>query len=140
MLPKKVSAYFNLEIGLSGGLVMGIIVFLINYAATQDTINSTIAAIKQGVYTFFFGGAIMRMCEVIAVKIRNRYWGVILSMLIPSLVSLLLTFGVHSLRGTPRPFESTVPTAFFVIPATLVWGYRKRYKHDAAKAKKIPVS
>ena len=53
-------------------------------------------------------------------------WAILLSIVIPSVVSLALTYGVHSLRGTPMPLESTVPTAIFVIPSTLVWGYISR--------------
>ena len=33
---------------------------------------------------------------------------------------------VHSLKGTPLPLESTIPTAVFVIPSTLIWALMKR--------------
>jgi len=51
-------------------------------------------------------------------------------MIIPSAVAIGLTFGLHNLKGTPKPIESTIPTAVFVIPSTAIWGYRKR-KHYA---------
>ncbi|MEZ5195489.1 MAG: hypothetical protein R2764_03565 [Bacteroidales bacterium] len=125
--------YFDWKVGLAGGLVMGIIVFFINYSPTSGIFHSFTAAIKQGIYTFFFGGMIMRLCEIIAIKIKPFYPAVFFAMLIPSAVSLALTFGVHSLKGTPKPFESTIPTAVFVIPSTLIWGYFKR-----KRIKKIP--
>ncbi|MBN2173506.1 MAG: hypothetical protein JW731_05205 [Bacteroidales bacterium] len=121
--------YFDYKIGLAGGLVMGVIVFFINFHATSDPFDSTIAAIKQGIYTFLFGGWIMKLCEILAIKINQQFMAVFLAMLIPSFISLLLTFGVHSMRGTPRPVESTIPTAIFVIPSTLVWGIIKRKKN-----------
>lgn len=126
--------YFDWKIGLAGGLVMGIIVFFINYSPTSDFINSFTAAIKQGIYTFFFGGLIMKMCEIIAIKIKPFFPAIFFAMLIPSFISLALTYGLHSLKGTPKPIDSTIPTVIFVIPSTLIWGYLKRKR----EAKKIP--
>ncbi|MEZ5084610.1 MAG: hypothetical protein R2750_14390 [Bacteroidales bacterium] len=120
--------FFDYKIGLAGGLVMGIIVFIINYRMAGDVAGSFTAALKQGVYTFFFGGTIMRLCEIIAIKLNPAFWAVFLAMLIPSFISLVLTYGVHSLKGTPKPIESTIPTAIFVIPSTFIWGYLKRMK------------
>ncbi len=124
------SKYFEFKIGFAGGIIMGIIVFIINYNATSETIGASTAAIKQGIYTFFFGGSIMKICEIIAIRIPSKKMAIVLAILIPSFISLVLTFGVHSLKGTPLPIESTVPTAVFVIPSTAVWGYLKRKKED----------
>lgn len=123
--------FFDFKIGLAGGLVMGIIIFLINYLETGLFMGSFTAALKQAFYTFLFGGSIMKLCETIAVKINQKWTAIFLAMLIPSAISLGLTFGLHSLKGTPLPLESTIPTAIFVIPSTFIWGYLKR--------KKIPV-
>ena len=109
---------------------MGIIVFFINFKATAEITGAITAAIKQGIYTFFFGGSIMKICEIIAIKIPSKKTAIVLATLIPSLISLALTFGLHSLKGTPRPIESTIPTAVFVIPSTAIWGYLKRKKAD----------
>lgn len=123
---REVYNFFDYKIGLAGGLVMGIIIFIINYRLAGDINGSFTAAFKQGIYTFFFGGTIMKLCEIIAIKVGPAYWALFLAMLIPSFISLILTFGIHSLKGTPRPIESTIPTAIFVIPSTLIWGYIKR--------------
>lgn len=125
--------YFDFKVGLAGGLVMGIIVFFINYNAAHETVGALTAAIKQGIYTFFFGGSIMKLCEIIAIRISSKRLAIFLATLIPSFISLALTFGLHSLKGTPRPIESTIPTAVFVIPSTAVWAYLKRKKLDKSK-------
>lgn len=128
------SKYFDFKIGFAGGIVMGIIVFFINYKATGEITGAITAALKQGIYTFFFGGSIMKICEIVAVRISNKNMALFLATLIPSFISLALTFGVHSLKGTPRPIESTIPTAVFIFPSTAVWGYLKRKnagKNDA---------
>jgi hypothetical protein len=134
--PFKVFAkYFDYKVGIAGGLVMGIIVFLINYFATSDGLNSGIAAAKQSIYTFFFGGAIMKLAEILSINIRQAGWAIFLAMMIPSIISILLTFGVHSLKGTPMPIESTIPTAIFVIPSTFIWAIIKRRKIKSAQQK-----
>jgi len=118
--------YFDYKIGLAGGSVMAIVVFIINYRATGETTGAFTAAAKQGVYTFFFGGLIMKICEFLAISINYKYLAFFLASLIPSIIAIALTFGVHSLRGTPRPVESTIPTVLFVFPSTAIWGILKR--------------
>ena len=115
---------------MAGGLVMGTIVFFINYNSNIEITGAFTAAIKQGIYTFFFGGSIMKLCEIIAIRITAKSLAIIMATLIPSIVSLTLTYLVHSLKGTPRPIESTIPTAIFIFPSTAIWGYLKRKRFD----------
>ena len=117
--------FIDFKIAISGAIVMGGIVFSINYSATHELTGSLTAALKQGSYTFIFGGILMKSCELIAITIQKRKLAILGSMLIPSVFTLLLTFAMHSMKGTPKPFESTLPT-LIIIPATLVWGVRKR--------------
>ncbi len=116
--------------GLAGAVVMAVLVYYINYNATQDTTGSSTAAIKQGFYTFLFGGVIMRMSERLAVEITKKTIAIVAACLIPSIISLILTYGLHSLKGTPKPLQSTLVTAVFVIPSTAVWGMVKRKKQE----------
>lgn len=118
--------FIDYRIGLMGGLVMGIIIFYVNYYDTYDLVGATTAALKQAAYTFLFGGTIMKGCEHLAKRIRSRTAALAAAVIIPSAVSIGLTFGVHNLKGTPKPLESTIPTAILVIPSTAVWGIRKR--------------
>ena len=128
--------YIDYRMGMYGAIVMATIVFIINFYGTGNTLGATTAALKQGTYTFFFGGVIMRMSERIATEVSKRLVALILACVVPSLVSLTLTFGVHSLKGTPKPFESTIPTAIFVIPSTLIWGLMSRKKLEKSLAPK----
>ena len=114
---------------------MGVIVFMVNHYSTDDLTGSFTAALKQGVYTFFFGGFIMKLCETLAIKGHPGWLAIVLAVLVPSFISLALTFGVHSMKGTPKPVESTIPTAIFVIPSTLVWGIMKRKRKVAFPGK-----
>ena len=72
----------------------------------------------------------MKLSERIATGLDPKFIAIVLATVVPSLISLALTFGIHSLKGTPKPIESTIPTAIFVIPSTFVWGYLKRVQKD----------
>lgn len=119
--------FIDYRIGLAGAVVMGGIVFSINYYTTHESFGSLTAALKQGTYTFIFGGTLMKVCEYIATNIRSKTSAIVLAVAIPSVFTLLLTYAMHNLKGTPKPFESTIPTTI-IIPATAIWGYRKRFK------------
>ena len=122
---KFIQKFIDYKIGIAGAIVMGGIVFSINYFTTYVTFGSLTAAIKQGTYTFLFGGTLMKGCEYLATTIRKRTMAIILSVLVPSVITLILTFTMHRLKGTPKLMESTVPT-LIIIPATAIWGYKKR--------------
>ena len=118
--------FVDFRLGLIGAVVMACIVFAVNYYHTRYLFGSSTAALKQGTYTLIFGGVIMRGCEYLATRIRMQALAIVAAVLIPSAVAVSLTFAVHSMKGTPKPVESTIPTALLVVPSTLVWGFRKR--------------
>jgi hypothetical protein len=118
--------YADFKMGLIGACVMAAIVFGVNYFATHELYGATTAALKQGIYTAIFGGIIMRLSGYFATRIKNRFTALAAAMIIPSVIAISLTFFVHSMKGTPEPVGSTIPTAIFVIPSTAVWGYLRR--------------
>jgi hypothetical protein len=126
---KSAQKFIDFRIGIAGAIVMGGIVLGINYFSTHEMLGSITAAIKQGAYTFIFGGTLMRACEYLATNIKKRGTAIMASIVIPSVFTLFLTFGMHNLKGTPKPIESTIPT-LIIIPATAVWGIRKRKQMD----------
>ena len=119
------SKYINYKMGSIGAVIMGALVFGVNYYATQDLMGSTTASLKQAGYTLLFGGAVIRGCEYLATTIRNKTKALIASVLIPSAATFMLTYGMHSLRGTPEPKKSTLPTSI-ILPITFFYGREKR--------------
>ena len=113
------------KIGIAGAFFMGGVVFAINYFSTHEITGSVTAALKQGSYTFLLGGIFMKGCENLATKIKKRTLAIMASVVIPSALTLILTFTMHNFKGTPKPLESTIPT-LLIIPATAVWGFKKR--------------
>ncbi len=116
--------YFDPKLGLAGALLLGSIVFFINY--DYGIGNGLIAASKQFFYTFFIGGFITRLCENIASSIKKESIAIITAVLIPSLIAVILTYIVHSIKGTPEPLNSTIPTMFLAPPGFLWWALKKR--------------
>lgn len=117
--------YFDFKIGVAGALFMGTIVFCINYFSTNLVLESLTASLKQGAYTFLFGGFLMKGCEYIAIIIKKRNLAIAMAIIIPTVVTLILTTVMHFLKGTPKPLASVIPT-LMIIPATAVWAVKKR--------------
>ena len=125
--------YVDYKMGMAGAMVMASVVFTINYIGTNNILGAFTASLKQGTYTFFFGGVITKMAERLATEITRKYLALFLACLLPSLLSITLTFGMHNLKGTPKPLQSTIPTVILVIPSTFIWGYINRRKMEKAK-------
>jgi hypothetical protein len=126
MIRKYAHRYINLKIGLIGALIMGSIVFIINME--HGWFLSTTAAMKQGLYTFFFGGIIVKLLEYLLRKITNPYLSIPVSVLVISGFTSLLVYGIHSLKGTPEPLLSTIPTLLMAPPGFLFLALRFKKK------------
>ena len=116
--------FFDPKMGLIGAAILGTVVFFINY--DHGIVWGITAAAKQATYTFLVGGTLTRLCENIASTIKNNRMAIFAAVLIPTTVSLILTYMVHSLKGTPEPLNSTIPTLFMAPWGFLWWALRKR--------------
>ena len=111
------------KMGLLGACFLGTTVFFINLKYGWEF--GLAAALKQATYTFFFGGFIVRLCEILAIRFDKRVWGIFWGTLVPTCLAITATFTVHSLKGTPEPYWSTLPTLLTAPPAFFVWSWRK---------------
>tara|TARA_B100000497_G_C7672091_1_gene405672 strand:+ start:626 stop:1039 length:414 start_codon:yes stop_codon:yes gene_type:complete len=116
--------FFDLKMGLYGAVIMAFIVYLIN--ADHDPAGALTAAAKQFVYTCIMGGVFTKMVENIAIKWEDKWTSLILAVVIPSLITIAFTYFMHTLRGTPEPLNSTVPTTLTAPISFSVWAYLKR--------------
>ena len=117
--------FIDYKIAVAGAVFLGGVVFCINYFTTHELPGSVTAALKQGGYTFLLGGVFMKGCENLATKIKSRTLAIVTAIIIPSALTLILSYTMHNFKGTPKQLESTIPTVL-IIPATAVWSYRKR--------------
>ena len=119
----KLARYFDLRMGLVGAGFMALVVLFVNIH--HGFIAALPAMLKQGLYTFLAGGFMMRMTENLALSTGKKS-AYLLSVGIPSLIAVSLTYLLHSLKGTPEPLWSTVPTLLLGPPGFWWWSYRKR--------------
>lgn len=117
--------------GLAGAFIMAGIVFLINLP--HGWALSTIAGLKQWIYTFFFGGVIIRLLEYALSVKANKYVSISLSVVSISILTVILVFMVHSMKGTPEPLLSTIPTMIMAPPGFLALAikFKKDQRKDA---------
>ena len=115
---------FDPKMGLVGALVLSVIVFAINF--DEGLKLATTAAAKQGFYTFFAGGFMMRLVENLSIKWDSKYLSYGISVLVATLIAVSFTYGLHSLKGTPKPILSTIPTIILGPPGFFWWAYKKR--------------
>jgi hypothetical protein len=72
-------------------------------------------------YRYFVAGFITRLRENIAVRVEQRSLALLLAVLLPSSIAVGLTTLLHSLKGTPEPLRSVLPTLLMAPPAFLWW-------------------
>jgi len=118
-----VNKFLDVRMGLLGACSMGLIVYFIN--SDHGLIAASIAASKQGLYTFFFGALFVKMAENIAVNIPDRMFAVVIGGAAPAILTSVLTYVLHAVKGTPEPFHSTVPTMILGTLSFSVWSYLK---------------
>jgi hypothetical protein len=119
----KVNALIDFKMGLLGAIFMGSLVFWINFDHGWD--DALVASLKQFFYTLFFGGLFLKMAENIATSINNRIWGIFAGGFFPMVLTAIMTFTMHSLKGTPEPFNSTLPTIFLAWLSFSIWSWEK---------------
>jgi len=109
-----------------GAIIMGLIVGAINIS--HGWWPATTAALKQAAYTFLFGGMLTKLLYIIAAKIPGKITSTIISALIISVITVALVYAVHSMKGTPMPLESTIPTAILAPFGFSFLAYRRKTK------------
>jgi len=127
-LGKYISKFINLKVGFLGAMVMGTIVFFINL--NHGWLLATTAGIKQGLYTFLFGGIIVKLLEYSLVKTRKKSYSIIVSVAFVSLITTFLVFLVHSLKGTPEPIQSTAATIILGPPGFLYLSFKFKKEQE----------
>lgn len=117
------SKYFDFKMGMLGALFMGTVIYHINSRYGVD--QAYIAAIKEGSKSLMIGGITMKLCENISTAYENKKISKFVAVAIPTVISVGTTYLIHSLDGTPKPVESTLPSV--MSAGTFVWwANRKR--------------
>ena len=127
-MPRRIKRFMDKHIhygmAFAGAGFLGTTVFIINYP--HGIAIALVAAAKQATYTFFAAGFITRNSENLAVRLDNRPLSLLMSVTVSSAIAVGLTYLVHSLKGTPEPLYSTIPTMITSPLAFLIVGWRKQ--------------
>ncbi|MFC1648562.1 hypothetical protein ACFL1B_03805 [Nanoarchaeota archaeon] len=118
--------YIDYKMGVVAGGLMGVIVAAVN--ASHGAVGATTAGAKQFSYTLVAGGIVTKLCENLAVRSKNKFQAYATAIIVPSIIAISATYGVHKMKGTPEPFDSTVPTMIMAPPGFAYWANRKRKK------------
>ena len=127
----QINRFLDVRMGILGAISMGTIVFFINQ--DHGWALGLIAASKQALYTFFFGALFVKMAENIAVMSTDRVKACVTGGTIPSMLTSVLTYLLHALKGTPEPFNSTLPTLFLSLISFSIWAYLKHRSEYSTK-------
>lgn len=139
MVRKIVDKHYDYRTGLLGAVVMGGMVYWVN--ADYGFWQAIPAALKQAGYTAIAGGFLTRICERMTRKFDGIPISLFLGMFVPSAIAVTLTYGVHMLKGTPEPFNSTIPTMVLAPLSFLYWSWRvKRRQEKAAELVEFAVN
>lgn len=127
-LLRQIKAFLDRHIdyrgAIAGAAVLGSIVLYINLDHGWGL--ALVAAGKQATYTFFAGGYMVRLNERIALALEPGLLAVPAGMFCAGGLAVSLTYIVHSMRGTPEPLNSTLPTLVLALFGFAFLGVRAR--------------
>jgi hypothetical protein len=129
---RSLGRFIDYPSAIAGAVIMGLIVGFVNMGFGWWP--ALTAAMKQAAYTFFFGGLIIRLLYLMTLSIHKKWIALVVSAATVSTLTIILVFAVHSMKGTPRPFESTLPTIILAPPGFFFLAWRKRKSNDASAA------
>lgn len=103
----KIPPWFDLPMACLGAVVSGVLVAWVNI--DHGALAALTAATKQAFYAFFATGLILRFAQWLALRPVARWLALGVAVLLPLLLTMVLLYAVHSLKGTAEPFYSTLP-------------------------------
>lgn len=120
--------FFDLRMGGAGSIVMGVVVYYVNHEHGFSL--AIVASLKQAFYTFFIGSLLSKLCENLSISFENKLLAVAMAVFTTTALSAILTFILHSIKGTPETINSTLVTIALAAPGFLWWSLKQRRKLD----------
>jgi peptidoglycan/LPS O-acetylase OafA/YrhL len=110
---QKLLTVFDIKAALLGSFIMSLAVAWINSGHGSDAAISS--GIRQGLYTFFVAGLSAQLCRNLTNRSIQKWAAIIKAVLIPTILTVTLVYIMHSTRGTPEPFYSSIPVAILSL-------------------------
>lgn len=110
---QKLLSVFDIKAAVLGSFIMSVIVAWINLGHGGDAAISS--GIRQGLYTFFVAGLSAQLCRNLTNSSIHKAAAIVKAVLIPTILTVTLVYIMHSTRGTPEPFYSSIPVAILSL-------------------------
>ncbi len=119
----------NMKMGTLSGIVVGAIVFAINYK--YGLFHSSLAFVKQFLFNFFMAAYNIKLIERLVSQIKEKWLAIFVGGFFPALIATLIVFLVHWLGQTPEPLRSTYWQGLFNLPlfTVIAWMYQSGQAH-----------
>ena len=108
---------------------MGSVVAYIN--SDSGIFPASIAAFKQALYTFFIGGVIIKILDLIVNRIKKKAYAYVISITVATFLTTSMVYFIHCMKGTPKPVDSTIATVILAPPGYIYLAYFKRKNHHS---------
>jgi len=111
--------WFDLPMACLGAVVSASLVGWIN--SDYGFLPALTAALKQAAYAFVATGLIIQLCRWLNRRPVSRVLAIGMAIMLPLLLTMVLLYLLHSLKGTPEPLPSIIPgTVLTLIGLVLV--------------------
>jgi hypothetical protein len=110
---EKLLSVFDIKAAILAGILLGAIVAWVNSGHGIEAAISS--GLSQGLYSFVVAGLSAQLCRNFTHGSVNKLAGIIKAVLIPTMLTVTLVYLMHSTRGTPEPFYSSIPVAILSL-------------------------
>lgn len=107
-----------------GAFVSGTLVGWINL--DHGGLLAVTAALKQAAYAFVATGFIVQLCRWLHRRPLPPGMARMLALTLPLLLTMLLLYLLHSLKGTPEPLASIVPGSVLTLLGLILVSWQLR--------------
>ena len=83
------------------------------------------AGFKQCIYSGISAAVLFKLYESLAKRVKTLP-GELVPIVVPTLLTIIVNYGVHNLKGTAEPELSTLPTAIMATLGFPIWHIRTR--------------
>jgi hypothetical protein len=122
--------WFDLPMACLGAVVAGILVGWINI--DHGFLPALTAALKQAAYAFVATGLILQFCGWLNRRPVPRVLAIGMAIVLPLMLTMVLLYLLHSLKGTPEPLPSVIPGSVLTLIGLVLVSWRSASATSAA--------
>jgi len=118
--------WFDLPMACLGAVVSGVLVGWINFE--HGFLPAMTAALKQASYAFIATGLIIQLCRWLNRRPVARILAIGMAICLPLLITMVLLYLLHSMKGTAEPLYSIIPGSVLTLIGLVLVSWRSAIK------------